>query len=210
MELVLIVIFLLSGCNKENRINEFDKEKEVNITNTEMAQVSDSISKEVTEVVNNNSENKLDNTNVRKAIQDYLNLVAAEECEPSRMISELGLDLTIDYNNHDVEFFNKTNIKYDDFKKEILKYVSESWFENRFAKSSESEIDSLYKDVNGDLYIANIGSSGRKYEVKNITQLEEESYLVEYTVILDTMISGTYQAKFNIDSQTYLITYCEL
>lgn len=150
-----------------------------------------------------------DNANISESIQNYLNLVAAEDAEPSSMIRELGFDLTIDYDNHDVEFFNKTNIKYDDFKQEMLKYVSESWFENRFAKLSDSDIETFYKNVNGVLYIANVGRSGIGYEVKNITQLEE-SYLVEYTVILDTMISGTYTAKFNIDSQTYVITYCEI
>ena len=173
------------------------------------------VTKEDFEIVDNNSQNKKDNINVRKSIQSYLNLVGSEDASPSSMIRTLGFDLINDYNNHDVQFFIKTNIKYDAFKQEMLKYVSESWFENRFGEAREPNITnynlgSFYKNVNGILYIADVGASGEGYKVKNITHLERDAYIVEYDVIFEEMILSTNTAKFNIDLQTYLITYCEL
>jgi len=46
-----IIAITLSGCNKENKINEYDKESNVNIINTEMSLELDSSSKEENEIV---------------------------------------------------------------------------------------------------------------------------------------------------------------
>ena len=149
------------------------------------------------------------------SVQNYLNLVAAEYGDPKYMIDELGLQLSIDYDNHDIKYFLKTNIKYEEFRQKMLKYVSEDWFESRFSDLVEPDetnydLGSMYKNVNGILYVADVGSSGRAYKLKNISYKNAESYIIEYDIIFEEMVLATNTAKVEIEPETYLITYCEL
>lgn len=137
-----------------------------------------------TNYLNLNKEEGLDNSKeidseeAKKIIQGYLNIFGAKHGSPASalMTDEIGLissyseiEGKVDNNN-----YMSSKIEYSDFKNKMLEYMTEELFE---------EIsDSDYKNVNGMLYIADIGASGISFKIEEIELISEEDDKCKYRI----------------------------
>lgn len=119
----------------------------------------------------------LDSEEAKKIIQGYLNIFGAKHGSPASalMTGEIGLissysEIGNNVNNN----YLKSSVKYDDFKNKMLEYMTEELF----GKISDSD----YKNVNGMLYIADIGASGISFKIEEIELILEEDDKCKYRI----------------------------
>jgi hypothetical protein len=130
------------------------------------------------------SDNQLNEDTVKEIVNNYYDLLAhynvssEEFIDFFNLVDELKLDpkTTITVKNEeydiDVELW-KTNVKYEDFKNQLLKYVSESMAEEAFLKQSLTEKD-------GYLYIAPYDGGCMSVDVLDAELLQETDGKYEY------------------------------
>lgn len=118
----------------------------------------------------NNSKTFSDNQ-IKKALQDYLDLTGVYVGSPGELLNKLGFeDLEIDDNIIIEDYYKKTNIRYVDYKNKMLNYMTEECFEKKFTK--------FFREVNGDLYCFNGGASGMGFEIESINT-KGEKYIAD-------------------------------
>ena len=104
--------------------------------------------------------NDIDNENVKKAFQDYLDLISAQQVTPSTMLMKLNIINKESNQPASEKGFAKTNVNYSDFKEIMLSYITEKCYQNDFSE--------YYIEEDGYLCYMNSGATGIKYEVKSI------------------------------------------
>lgn len=114
-------------------------------------------------------------------LEKYLNLKAAKEYAPEKVIIELGLltypqvhQLMSDEDNRlvnldDTYIYTRTNIKYKEFKNKLLEYCTKELLEEDFE---------IYKDYNNYLAIPNGGATGWETEVTNLEILASSEEMI--------------------------------
>lgn len=107
---------------------------------------------------------------IKECLQSYLDIKAALYSGPKAVIEYLLDDVEV-YDTENIGAYRKTNIQYDEFKKAILSYMSEKEFE----KMNPS--DFAFKNIDGILYITEVGASGCNWRVDSIEKLENNSYI---------------------------------
>lgn len=146
---------------------------------------------------------------LKETLQNYLDLSGAYEGSPVNLLLKLNLlkteNIIYTDENTDAEGYVKTNIKYSDYKKAMLDYVSESWFNEKFA--------SLYKEKDGYLYYLNGRGTGMQFEVESVTLKGGQYIGTIYNVTFEdeTGSKGEQQYReFNVEKHNgkYVISYC--
>ncbi len=119
----VMIVVSLSGCGKENKINEYDKGSNVNIINNEMSLEPDSIKGE-NEVVKNSDKNQAENNIALQAEDKSLN---AKNNEKS---------------NFDERYDKAINFEdYDSLLNDVYKYLKENMAAEEFDKLKKDEIE---------------------------------------------------------------------
>lgn len=167
-------------------------------------------------------EKKIESTELakkKKVLEDYLFIYSLRDCIQIPLYEKLNL--RDGYNNYeqyyekefilyeavkmiDSEIYNHygTNIKYEDFKKAMLNYISEEIFEQEFTKYQENN--------NGILDIYANGRDGSNYEIIKMTQISQNTYDVEYKFYMgeNEGISGKMKVLFEKKNDDYIVKEC--
>lgn len=168
--------------NLNNQVNSLESEVNSlqgtidNISNTINSGTNNTTSKEASE---------FSNAEIKKCLQEYLELVGIKEGAPSALLQKLNLlsDSDISYANDNTtsDGYIKTNIQYSKYKEAMMNYMTEEWFNTRFTNG--------FKDQNGVLYYFNGGATRMEFEVENITvkgDYSDSSYIAKvYNIHLD-------------------------
>jgi hypothetical protein len=130
------------------------------------------------------SDNQLNEDTVKEIVSNYYDLLAHYNVSSEdfvdffNLVDELKFDpkttITVKSEEYDIDVeLWKTNVKYDDFKNQLLKYVSESMAEEAFLKQSLTEKD-------GYLYIAPYDGGCMSVDVLDAELLKETDGKYEY------------------------------
>lgn len=196
-----------------NQVNGL--ESTVNNLQGTISDISNTITNANSSIETNSNSNTQTNTNVtktfsndeiKKAIQNYLDLVGAREGSPEGLLVKLGLtNFGANTEKADNNYI-KTNIKYSEYKAKMLNYMTEQWFENNFTN--------FFKNVNGYLYFFDGGATGMAFEVKSIT-LKGDYSDVNYIANVDNIHIDDSKEQENIEFhiENYngicVISYCD-
>ena len=119
----------------------------------------------------------------KEVIQKYLSMSGIYEGEPAGMLTtELpdyitaNLDLEDTFIENGISYVN-TNASYDDFEREMTKYMSYEIFNQYFLKY-KNHINP-FRNVNGLLYVAQVAGSGAFYDVIEVERMNRNGN--EYT-----------------------------
>lgn len=154
---IIVIVAIIGMIYKESITNNN------NVSNTENVMLEEN---SIT-----NTEKIFSETEIKEALQNYLNLSGAYQGEPYGVLQEMknitGKNVINNEYPEAIEYEGgsilPTNIKYSEFKEFMLNYMTEEEFNTDFASG--------YVDKNGDLYCKNNGATGIKYEVKNIEKI---------------------------------------
>ena len=154
---IIVIVAIIGMIYKESITNNN------NVSNTENVMLEEN---SIT-----NTEKIFSETEIKEALQNYLNLSGAYQGEPYGVLQEMknitGKNVINNEYPEAIEYGGgsilPTNIKYSEFKEFMLNYMTEEEFNTDFASG--------YVDKNGDLYCKNNGATGIKYEVKNIEKI---------------------------------------
>lgn len=125
-------------------------------------------------------DSNLDDETAKSIMQSYLNIIGAREGSPieALAIEEIGL---IDRHSEipggdsiDKEGYRSSNINYEDLKNKMLQYMTEELF---------NEV-SVYKNVNGKLYILDGGATGIGFDIKEISLISSNENSYKYNIIV--------------------------
>ena len=122
---------------------------------------------------------------IKNVIQGFFNIISQHEASTTNMltIEEIALaaqeDLTQIYNTaeRDNEEYMKTDIKYLDLKNKMLEYMTEGLFET---------YSYGYKNVDGNLWIRDMGASGYKMKVETLKKIASNENVIIYEVNFTT------------------------
>jgi hypothetical protein len=131
-----------------------------------------------------NADNQLNEAAAKEIVSNYYDLLAHYNVSSEKfvdffnLVDELKFDpkttITVKSEEYDIDVeLWKTNVKYDDFKNQLLKYVSESMAEEAFLKQSLTEKD-------GYLYIAPYDGGCMSVDVLDAELLKETDGKYEY------------------------------
>ncbi|MBQ2937757.1 MAG: hypothetical protein IJE05_02605 [Clostridia bacterium] len=196
-----------NAINMQNTINDLQGKID-NISNT----INSSTNKESNNSQSNNTSSneniKFSDDEIKKCLQEYLELVGIREGSPLGMLVKLGLCDYSDYDNANKTDDNyvKTNIKYSDYKEKMLNYVTEEWFNTNFENG--------YKQQDGLLYYFDGGASGIEFEVKDITLKGDYSDLAYIAEVYNVHLDDTKELEnieFHISDNNgkCVISYCD-
>lgn len=152
---VLLIIFIAcyiyiekANANKEIttlEANTVEMQKTINNSQEKIDNISNTINSNTSGKTNNlqannnssNKEIKFSDDEIKKTLQNYLDLVGTKEGSPLGMLVKLELCSYGDYDNvnRTDDNYVKTNIKYSDYKEKMLDYVTEEWFNTKFNDS---------------------------------------------------------------------------
>lgn len=117
--------------------------------------------------------NKLNDMEAKTIIDKFLRIRASYTGSPLELcLFDSELNLNVDYSKQTSDGYVSTSIKYDDFKSEMLKYMSEEIFE-KFE---------MYKNIDGILYAFNGGATGIGYSDIKLTQISNSNNVYRYSV----------------------------
>lgn len=197
-----------------------DLENEINILENTVKTLQQQVSEKsnTSNTVNTNSmqtnnsttneEKQFSNEEIKKVLQEYLNLAGVREGGSSALLLRLNLCTNSDIANEVIrdDGYVKTNIQYDDYKNAMLNYVTEDWFENRFSGG--------FKNENGILCYNAGGGTGIEFEVESINikgEYSDSAYIGNvYNIALDG--SKTMEnIEFHIANENgkCVISYCD-
>lgn len=121
---------------------------------------------------------ELNSEEIKKIIQGYLNILGAKRGSPASALMTDEIKLISSYSEIEGKVDNNnyisSKIKYSDFKNKMLEYMTEELF----GKISDPD----YKNVNGMLYIADIGASGISFKIEEIELISEEDDKCKYRI----------------------------
>ena len=144
---------------------------------------------------------------VKKALSDYLELKAHANCDA--LLEKLTEKRVLNYNSSSNKMQNDgtvvTSIKFSDYKKAMLNYVSESEFEKNWTTKKY-----FNESSNGYLTKAQGGGGLRVYTIKNISKVNATNYTAKATSVVEdneyfeennlTFAIASYNGKCVIDS----------
>lgn len=155
-----------------------------------------SVEKTDENTANNNSlksNNSFTDEQVQLAISNYLELYAHAHC--SLLLQELSEKGSLSYNPSESTTFLYdgtiiTSIKFSDYKKTMLNYVSE----NEFEKNWSSTLN-YHENSNGYLTMLQGGGGLRTFTINNITKINDSTY----TANTYSTVSGDYPSTDNYE-----------
>lgn len=195
--IIVMGIFMYKTYNEKNIATEkvSDLNGQVSNLKNTVDQLQGKINS-ISETINSNSSVPDTNTNntsnnittsftdeeVKTALANYLELkehagcAAILECLTEK--GDLNYDKTKD-NISSKDGVHITNIKFDDYKKAMLKYVSENEFEKNWTSPQ-------YIDKNDDGYLLRPEGGGglRVYTIKNISKINDTTYLAKTSSVV--------------------------
>lgn len=221
---ILIIIFMAyyiyvekTKANNEIsklEINATEMEKTISNLQEKIDTISNTINNTSVEVNNSqsndistNKEVKFSDEEIKESLQNYLELVGAREASPFALLVKLGLCNNSDATNATTaDNYVKTNIKYSAYKEKMLNYVTEEWLNTKFNNS--------YKEQDGMLYYLDVGATGMKFEVKDITIKGDYSELAYIAQVYDVALDGSKEldnVEFHIANNNgkCVISYCD-
>ena len=151
---------------------------------------------------------ELNNSDARRIVEDYLELYGASNSSSllGWLESAGSLD-KVEYKNLATNpILMVTNIKFDQYKKAMLNYVSEELFEKEFKR------EDIYSYIDSDGYLvkATGGGGGASYTITEISKISDLKYNAKATVyyteadenekISITFTLKTYNNRYVIDS----------
>ena len=160
---------------------------------------------------NKNEEIQVSNTEIKKAISDYLNIFVGYG-STDEILCDLGLMKNGEYNNVNVtdDNYKKTNIKYSDFENTIEKYMAKEWFE----KINAQRENKLFKNIDGILYYNDVGLTGTEYVIEKVEikgDYSDKSYIATgYSKNIDDS-KNEEVIEFHIENNNgkCIIAYCD-
>ena len=212
--IVLLLLFALAGAygflyvtKLENRIIvvESERKNQTNSLNNLQPTNSSLIVQEV-----NNTSKTFTIEEIKKCIQNYLDLVGRNEGSSEGLLVYLNLTTYQEEKEHTDDNYAKTSIQYSDFKNKMLNYMTEEWFEENFMKTFTER----YKDVDGYLWYLDVGASGIEWEVESVTlkgDYSDNSYIAKaYNVHFDDT-KELENIEFHIANSNgkCVISYCD-
>ena len=224
--IVAIVIIICMACyiyvekvntNKEIdtlQTNSVEMQNTINTLQERINTISKTSNSNSDEEINNSQtskeEFKYSNDEIKKALQNYLDLVGMEEGSPLGMLVKLGLCKYDDYYNANktTDNYVKTNIKYSDYKEKMLEYVTEEWFNTNFNNG-------FYKEQDGILYFLDGGATGINFEVKDVNIKGAYSKQVYIAEVYNIHVDGSKELEniefhiANNNNNKCVISYCD-
>lgn len=191
----------------KNTINSL-QEKIDTISNTINSNSNEENNNSQTNDISSNEKVKFSNDEIKNCLQEYLDLVGTKEGAPKALLQKLNLINDKDYtdDNATSDGYIKSNIQYSDYKKAMLNYMTEDWFNTRFKNG--------FKEKDGVLYYFNGGATGMKFEVESITlkgDYSDSAYIAKvYSINIDES-KDTENIEFHITNYNgkCVISYCD-
>ena len=218
--IVMVYYIYIEKTNSKKEIgtletNAVEMQKTINNLQEKMDTISNTLNSNTTEKIENSKENdnsnkeeiKFSDDEIKKSLQNYLDLVGTKDGSFFGLLVKLGLCNDNDYNNANRtdDNFVKTNIKYSDYKEKMLNYVTEECFNQNFKNG--------YKEKDGVLYYLDGGATGSEFEVKDITMKgNSKTYIAEvYNINLDDsreLLNLEFHIEKNNNNKC-VISYCK-
>lgn len=160
-----------------------------------------------------NKENKFSEDEMKKSLQNYLDLLGAKAGSPIELVVKLGLceyGESLDFKRTEDNFL-KTNIKYSEFKEKMLEYVTEDWFNNVCYLGEYV----CYKNQGGMLYVFDGGATGREFEVNEVALKGDYSPLSYVAKVYEVHVDDSKELinlEFHIANNNgkCVISYCDI
>lgn len=175
---------------------------------TTQLDVSNNLTNQTTEI--NNSEKTFTDNQVKIALADYLELQASANCDS--LLEKLKQKGKINYDSSKDTSANVdgriiTSVKFDDYKKAMLNYVTEGEFDRNWTEKQNFEVNS-----NGYITKLQGGGGYREYNIINILKKGDNIYSAKATSIVedDSLTKENNNFEFAIKSSNgnCVIDYC--
>lgn len=212
ISLLLVIIILIGYICIEKRDSKRKIEDLENKINTiSQTFTSSTNAKKDSNVSNSDEKIEFSNTEIKKAISDYLNIFVGYGSTDG-ILCDLGLMKNGEYNNVNVtdDNYKKTNIKYSDFENTIEKYMTKEWFE----KINAQRENKLFKNIDGILYYNDVGLTGTEYVIEKVEikgDYSDKSYIATgYSKNIDDS-KNEEVIEFHIENNNgkCIISYCD-
>lgn len=209
---LLLVIIILIGYICIEKINSKRKIEDLeNKINTISQTFTFSTNAKDSNVSNSDGKIEFSNTEIKKAISDYLNIFVGYGSTDG-ILCDLGLMKNGEYNNVNVtdDNYKKTNIKYSDFENTIEKYMTKEWFE----KINAQRENKLFKNIDGILYYNDVGLTRTEYVIEKVEikgDYSDKSYIATgYSKNIDDS-KNEEVIEFHIENNNgkCVISYCD-
>lgn len=174
-------------------------------SNTQVSQNTNndiSTTNKTTESTKNNANNEtFTEAQVKQAASDYLELYANANCgiplDTLKVKGKIDYDSsksTVNTNNGEVT----TNVKFADYKKAMLNYVTESEFERNWT----SQIH-LKEDSNGYLTHGQCGGALTVYTVNSVSKIDDNTFIAQTISMLEHDATTKTNEKFTFTVKSY-------
>ena len=211
ISLLLVIIILIGYICIEKRDSKLKIEDLENKINTISQTFTSSTKAKDSNVSNSDEKIEFSNTEIKKAISDYLNIFVGYG-STDEILCDLGLMKNGEYNNVNVtdDNYKKTNIKYSDFENTIEKYMTKEWFE----KINAQRENKLFKNIDGILYYNDVGLTGTEYVIEKVEikgDYSDKSYIATgYSKNVDDS-KNEEVIEFHIENNNgkCVISYCD-
>ena len=211
ISLLLVIIILIGYICIEKRDSKLKIEDLENKINTISQTFTSSTKAKDSNVSNSDEKIEFSNTEIKKAISDYLNIFVGYGSTDG-ILCDLGLMKNGEYNNVNVtdDNYKKTNIKYSDFENTIEKYMTKEWFE----KINAQRENKLFKNIDGILYYNDVGLTGTEYVIEKVEikgDYSDKSYIATvYSKNVDDS-KNEEVIEFHIENNNgkCVISYCD-
>lgn len=211
ISLLLVIIILIGYICIEKRDSKRKIEDLENKINTISQTFISSTKAKDSNVSNSDEKIEFSNTEIKKAISDYLNIFVGYGSTDG-ILCDLGLMKNGEYNNVNVtdDNYKKTNIKYSDFENTIEKYMTKEWFE----KINAQRENKLFKNIDGILYYNDVGLTGTEYVIEKVEikgDYSDKSYIATgYSKNVDDS-KNEEVIEFHIENNNgkCVISYCD-
>lgn len=211
ISLLLVIIILIGYICIEKRDSKRKIEDLENKINTISQTFTSSTKAKDSNVSNSDEKIEFSNTEIKKAISDYLNIFVGYGSTDG-ILCDLGLMKNGEYNNVNVtdDNYKKTNIKYSDFENTIEKYMTKEWFE----KINAQRENKLFKNIDGILYYNDVGLTGTEYVIEKVEikgDYSDKSYIATgYSKNVDDS-KNEEVIEFHIENNNgkCVISYCD-
>ena len=160
----------------------------------------DNIENKLKEFENNKIvEQTFSDDEIKKAIQEYMDLIAAKSNSNGYMLVKLGLLKENEMNFEDVEVV--TNISYEEFKNKMLNYVTEEFLVSKFSSEFyEKDSKLVYQELDGN---------GFEFEVNDISK-NDDKYICNGTIKgFENDINKAITFKVERVNNKCVISYCD-
>lgn len=197
MCIIFILILVILGMlyyynvvkiNNENIISNEIGNTDIYKNNTTNTTVSEDSSNTNTSLnISTSDIPELETNNAKQLIENYLNIWGSYLGGPLDLsLFDNNLKNIIDYSLQTTDGYVNTNINYNDFKNEMLEYMSEEVFETY----------TYYKNINGTLYAFVGGGSGIQYSDIDMNLISNSNNVYKYSVTC-LMTAGGYEEQTN-------------